>query len=399
MAVDLQKLYGIPNSATRVGSSNGFDIYYDAAKQEYWELRNSVGGTRPSPADEKKYQQLFPPSTGTGAAAAPAATYDPKDPTVAGKDSSYRYPQDIGATSSDYMIFEFYKYEPPFGSKSGAADVGYAGYNQSINSLAQATVKTTTGDKALNQIILYMPEDVGVQYAADWDGKKFGNVAAGLLATAGKTASGKLGDALKDLSDTAGSGFKRAPAILGQQGVSAIVQSITGESVSNNEIFSSIGGQILNPNTELMFGGHQLRTFDFSYKLVAYNKSEVDIIDNIIRTFKIATLPSFNGAETLSGSIFDEAGESKDSSKSTNLTGNIGFIKNPLLVQPYFMSGGGPHKYLPRLKPCTITNLDIVYTSDGTYATNPSTMPVAIELKVSLMETKLVYADDIVYGF
>ena len=331
----------------------------------------------------------IPPTEGN--APAPKYTYTLNTPTKP-SDKSLRYPDDIGE-ATDYMIFEFFKYKPPFGKGSGAG---------AANPTREAYNKTSElKDKAgLPQIILYMPEDVSASYKADWAGKRFSNVGAGILASAGGVAGGDFKGALDKIAGTAGAAVKKLPAQLGAFAVSSIVGSITGESISSNDIFSSIGGQILNPNTELIFGGHEFRSFTFVYKLVAYNQAEVRSIQNIIKTFKIAMLPSFSEdrlkyADQFAAPEFGQAVPTL----SADVNDKIGFIKNPLLVQPYFMTNTGINGYLPRFKPCVISDIDVNYTADGAYATYGDGSPVAMTLTVSLQETKLVYEEDIRAGF
>lgn len=336
-------------------------------------------------AQAARQQAAAQPPSGT-----PVEKYElfgPQDSDLGGT-GSLRYPNDSNTfQSSDYMIFDFYSYKPPFSKDQGGGLFSYDAYNKSATNL---------GAKQLTQIILYMPEDVSVSYQAEWTGKKFGNIAAGLLQTAGNVGGGDIGKAIQNLSSTAGGTVKRAPAQIGASAVSAIVSGITGESVGSGDIFSSIGGQILNPNTELIFGGHDLRTFTFTYKLVAYNKPESDVIKRIIQVFKTAMLPSFNPDGVKYSDLINK-GEFEGGDPKTQES--IGFIKNPLLVQPYFMHKTGIHQYLPRFKPCTITSFDANYTADGVYAAYADGSPVAATITISLLETKLVYAEDIAKGF
>lgn len=301
--------------------------------------------------------------------------------------ASKRYPKDIDYTGADYMIFEFFNYKPPF-STGKSADITLSAYNFG----AEKKDLTPSG---LPQIVLYMPEGVSASYKANWDGKKFGNIAAGVLSAAGAGATGDIAGFFNRLGKTADDTTKRLPAQTGSAAISAIIGGITGDSVSTSDIFSAVGGQILNPNAELIFGGHDLRTFTFSYKLVPYNASEAEIIfgpNGIIATFKKAMLPSFAGS-TKSGA----AGQFTNVTTAKDQT--IGFIKNPNIVQPYFMNGNGPHKFLPALKPCTITDFDVNYTADGVYAAHAKGYPAAAEINISLIETKLIYAEDIDNGF
>lgn len=329
------------------------------------------------------------------AAPAPAATaYSPNSTTPSS--GSIRYPWDVDYNGTDYMIFEFFEYEPPFGKNSGITNTTspYSGYNKT----AQLSKKVD----GLNQIILYMPEDVSVSYKGEWTGKKFSNIGAGILSSAGGIKDGNFQKALQDISNTAGGAVKRLPAQLGAQAVNTIISSITGESISQNDIFSSIGGQILNPNTELIFGGQDLRTFTFTYKLVAYNSTESLKIQEIIRTFKKAMLPTFSTDKLDYKATFASPENTNNVQESVpNIKGDsyIGFIKNPALVQPYFMHNVGVHPYLPRFKPCTITDFDVNYTADGVYAAHDDGAPVSATITISLLETKLIYAEDINKGF
>lgn len=330
----------------------------------------------------------IPATAGDGAAPKPIDAEATKAiGNIASSQSSKRYPRDIGESVSDYMIFDFYDYTPPF-SKAEYAGTSLSQYNKSNTELQVAD--------GFNQIILYMPEGVSASYKANWDGKKFGNIAAGVLASAGSFTSGNLKGFFDKLGQTASDTAKRAPAQVGASAVSAIINGITGDSVGTNDIFSSIGGQILNPNAELIFGGHDLRTFTFTYKLVPYNELEAKIIfekkDGIIDTFKRAMLPSFGGDK------IENAG-SNFSTVNRGTNAPVGFIKNPKLVQVNFMSGSSPHPFLPRFKPCSITDFDVNYTADGVYAAHLQGYPSAVEITVSLTETKLIYSEDIPNGF
>lgn len=377
---------GFKNKGTTAGITNGKPV--NSSVTQY------MSGVMVDPAT-KKPLSIQPTSVtqavqfATGgqagvslAKAAPIAALQTKpDP------GSIRYPADIGTSGSDYMIFEFFDYLPPFASKS--ADITLAAYNASANQ------KNLTKSKDYSQIILYMPEGVSVSYKANWDGKKFGNIAAGILAAAGDMTRGNIVTALGNLGKAAASNANRAPAQVGAGAISAIIGGITGDSVGPNDIFSSVGGQILNPNAELIFGGHDLRTFTFSYKLVPYNDTEAKNIfakGGIIETFKRAMLPSFGGT------VQQNVG-----SAVTNVTKaaneSIGFIQNPKIVQPYFMFGNSSHPYLPKLKPCTITDFDVNYTADGVYASHSLGYPAAVEINISFIETKLIYSEDIINGF
>ena len=59
------------------------------------------------------------------------------------------------------------------------------------------------------------------------------------------------------------------------------------------------------------------------------------------------------------------------------------------------MKGATEHTYVTQYKPCAISKVEVNYTPDGTYATYEDGAPVATELRVIFMETKLIFAHEI----
>ena len=307
--------------------------------------------------------------------------------------TSLRYPTDISTIDkSHYIIFSFKKYTPPFSEKAqnGLGSNAVTAYNAQTNNLEAAD---------LPQILLYMPEGVAASYKANWDGKAFGNVAAGVLRGAGAFANSNYKQALEALTKSAETAVKNAPAQLGAKGISALTKALTKDSIGVQDIFSSIGGAILNPNVELIFGGHDLRTLQLTFKMVPYNKTEAQVVDRIVRTFKEAMLPRLN--HNNSGQFWGAlAGGAtiKNGKNSSNEYGS-GFIGVPDLVQINFMQGSKENTNVTKYKVCSITDFDVNYSPDGVYAVGPDGFPVATEIRINLMETKLVYAEDAKVGF
>ena len=285
-----------------------------------------------------------------------------------------KYPKETAmADDSDYVLFEFYDYNPPFGSKTSA---NKGDYNQASQ---------YTAASSYSSIVLYMPEDVSTGFRTNWGGKNFSNIGAGLLRSAG--APGALA-AMKNLGDEVGDAFAKADSMLAAAAISKVVGKFTGDNLTNDDIFGSISGAILNPNTELLFGGVDMRNFQLNFKLVPRSQSEADDINNIIKTFKKAMLPSKNasGAKIIGDIAFKN--------------NKVGFIGVPKVCNVTFMHGPEEHKHLPKYKMCAITSVDVNYTPDGQYATyvNSQGQPVAIGLALNFQETKICFAEDIDQG-
>lgn len=238
-----------------------------------------------------------------------------------------------------------------------------------------------------------MPEDISTGHKANWQGKNFSNIGASVMATAGAT---NLIDVIKGLAgglDEAASNFI---PIAGAQAVTALLGKITGESVSLDEFIGSTRGVILNPNSELLFSGLDMRNFSLNYKLVPRNKEELDQVERIIRTFKQAILPYGNSGYsdptgTLLADILTFGINPGDGSSSIEAS----YIKVPDLCRVSFMRAGGLNANVPQYKVCAITGVDINYTPDGTYATSREGGMVAYQLSLSFQETKLVFREDI----
>lgn len=94
--------------------------------------------------------------------------------TASNPKGALRYPVDPEiASDSDYVLFEFFEYTPPFNTDAGSSDFGVTGYDQ-YNALSYKGSK-------LKPVLLYMPEDISTGSKSNWTGKNFSNIGAGLL--------------------------------------------------------------------------------------------------------------------------------------------------------------------------------------------------------------------------
>ena len=292
---------------------------------------------------------------------------------AARNDETLRYPSN--SKNSDFVLFEFYKYAPPW--KTNTADYDQKKNNQYIKS------------ENLKSISLYMPEDISTGFRANWTGKSLSNISSGALRAAGAGTEGKFGDALKEGGETISQFFNQtAGPLAGAIILQKATTKLTGDSLTLDDIFGGIAGQVLNPNTELLYNGPDLRNFTLNFRLVPRNgdKEEAAILD-IIKTFKKAMLPT---ARPNSNARLDSIVEGNSSPLS--------FIGVPDLVKVTFFVKGQISKTLPSFKMCSIISTDVNYTPDGSYATYTSGNPVAYDLSISFQETKVVYRENIGNG-
>lgn len=302
---------------------------------------------------------------------------------------------------TDYVKFKFVKYNPPFatlgkqefvnkdGKETRALKSGQALniYNNSIGDFVDAN---------LPSIMMYMPEDIGASYGANWGGKGFTNTGADMLRQAGTLLnSGSAVDSIGSTLQNMGNAMTRGQSLLAS-GVAGAMNALPGKiggSVDANDVLGGIGGVILNPNAELLFSGFELRNFGLSFKMAPRSEKEAVVIRDICTTFKRASLPHFGASpgNTLNNAFNKE----KNVSEQNN---NRNYIGVPNLCIVEFMKGKSPHPYLSQFKPCAIKEVNITYTPDGQYSTYRDGSPVATGLTLSFLESKLVYSNEISYG-
>ena len=306
---------------------------------------------------------------------------DDYKPLVESYGTAVRFPHDMLVDEGeDYVMFDFYDYKPPFQNKTTASqDV----VNQTLKQYnATGYANEFFKDKAYNQILLYMPQDIQDAFSAKWQGKKFGAMTTGMLAAAGQEggAPKKLQEAAKNMTNQI---MKKGQVEAAAKIVTGLAQKITGDQITANDLFTGISGVARNPNVEVLFQSMELRTFDLTFKLTPFDEQDSTKIDSIIKIFKMAMLPQYNLGEDVK--VFGQ--------KNKGL--QAGFIGVPKVCAVNFMRGSGRNPYLPRYKMCAITDVNVNYTPDNVYATINNNMPVATELKLSFMETKLVFSEDV----
>ena len=366
-------------------SWTGTRYYWDPKSQEYY-FTNGQYELYPykvtNESDIKKLEAEYPRGDNT---------FDDSDysnlkisdygAAVEGVGTSLRFPNDMLIDEGeDFVMFDFYDYRPPF------IDKRYGGKGKEVlnETLSQYNASGYANeyfkDKKYKQILLYMPQDVTDTFAAKWQGKKFGALTTGVISAAG---AGQRGKKLNDVVKAATEAFDRGAANAAAEIVTKLANKITGDTISTGDVFGGISGVARNPNMELLFQSMELRTFDLTFKMAPYDAADVQNMNGIIKTFKKAMLPQYKLGEGVK--VFGMENDALEG----------GFIQVPKVCAVNFMRGASRNSYLPRYKMCAITDVNVNYTPDNVYATFDRSSPVATELKLSFMETKLVFSEDI----
>tara|TARA_B100000579_G_scaffold138217_1_gene112247 strand:+ start:45 stop:1439 length:1395 start_codon:yes stop_codon:yes gene_type:complete len=154
----------------------------------------------------------------------------------------------------------------------------------------------------------------------------------------------------------------------------ALKAKIGGALTGTNDQLLKRGGEVMNPNMELLFDSPSLRSFSFTFKLSPRTSNEAKLIARIIRCFKSGMAP-----------------------KQT--TGNL-FLQAPDTWKIQYLNGDKKQqRYLNKFKECAMTNFTVNYAPDGSYATyepddTGSGSMVSYELGMSFQEISPVFEGD-----
>jgi len=145
-----------------------------------------------------------------------------------------------------------------------------------------------------------------------------------------------------------------------------VIKAATG--TDSAQFLARTEGVVMNPNMELLFGGPQLRSFGFTFKLSPRNAKEAKTLISIIRFFKLgmATQKHDNGL----------------------------FLKAPNTWMIQYLHKGREHKYLNKFKECALQSCNVNYTPDGNYSTFRDGVMTAYELTLGFGELEPVFATD-----
>jgi len=278
---------------------------------------------------------------------------------------------------TDYVYFEFGKYQPPFARSSNDNSTGadaLAAYNASATAF-----KADEG----SSIILPMPQDLSTEFKNTWAGKSFTSLGRAAVAALG---AGNLGPASKIGENDIFGAFTAAISAAGLNKLPGV-----GGNLDMDDITGSSRGVILNPNAEVLYEAPNLREIGMVFKMVPQSQTEADNILKICQLFRKSASPSY-GIEDV---IPDFKLDSESGIKPGNDQKGVNYIHVPKLCKFTFMTGGGVNSKVAQYKPCAMTRVDVNYTPDGTFATYSDGTPVAITLSVSFMETKVIFANEI----
>ena len=280
-----------------------------------------------------------------------------------------------------------------------------------LESIRNAEAQTKTGAKGLSteefgSVYLYVPSNVGVNYAAMYSNTKFGVAGLAAAQMLGSSGSKEIAETLKNAAGgaTPEFGFN---AVAEASTTLARVLGTEG-TVTGSQLAAVTEGRIFNPYEELIFDSVSFRAHSFNWKLVARNKKEAEDISNIVKFFKRAMLPTYDSnigkkdgstpptTTPASSTVGDKLGT------PFPVTGR--YLQVPSRVRVQFLRvyrTNGKIQPIPifKLKDCVIDGLQVNYTPDGGYVNTNDLLVPALEMQMSLKEIAIVTASDVDQGY
>lgn len=307
------------------------------------------------------------------------------------------FPSVINSAGFDCVKFEFCTYSTPYStgdrkSTSPITEEEFKKTARSYDALEFEKIEPTL-DRSLSVIYLPMPSDINSNVVGNWNGKDLTGLAQVALLTAGKTIGGiitgngkqsigGLANLIKPETLKKAGGGLAADAV---EGLGNILQKVPGlgANLTGNDLLQLTTGSIVNPNTELLYSGTNLRTHQYDFKLIPQSIDESTSIRNIIKTFQVAAAPKRNAA------AFGGLGRN--------------FIGLPNLCKVTYLTKIGnslvTNEYLPQYKVSALMSVNVSYITDSNFMSYKDGQPVGVALRISLQETKLAFSEDYSKGY
>ena len=243
------------------------------------------------------------------------------------------------------------------------------------------------GTDIMGSIYMNMPAGITFTDKANWAGGELGVVSKlvkdviGGSGETGSTAAGALAGGAGNIAGAAVGGIGALAAKMGLKGglMGMAVGAAAGGGVIQKGAEAALGVS-MNPYMEMMFSGIGFRDFTFDFTMRPRNEKEMQEVDEIIRTFRTHTRPSWVGG-TLGKSFMDYP-----------MQFNIQFLtaKEKGSAESYALND-----YIPKIKTCVCDSVTTNYSPQNMWTAHRNGAPIAITLGLHFLETELVMATDV----
>ena len=281
---------------------------------------------------------------------------DPQDDSPQKSYGNYAYPKDLDGFKSKLDVIEFKQFQ--YGKRIVPTDL--------VGGIGKVDFDPVDGS-----VTLAIPAGIQDANRVNWTDDNLNPINAEVA----KLALRGSGD-LKGAAEQAVTNLKTA--LENSQAQGAFQAYLAGKAAGINNLLPRLQGAILNPNTELLFGGPGLRDFAYTIEMAPRSSGEALEIQNIIRFFKEGMAPR------------------------RSVTGL--FLNAPNVFTIHYLSfvdgSGKMHPYINKVKgECALRNCSVDYTPQNSYMTyKEDGAMTAYRMTLQFTELEPVYYDDYLTG-
>ena len=314
-----------------------------------------------------------------------AGTYGKMNISDPKRSEIFAYPLDIDPRQ-DHMKIVRYEYL--------RADINLSKGRRTEFTRIGGTEKTVAGDSVIGSnpmgsILLPMPKVTDV-YGVEWGKSELNINGLTALGSVDNLLGGPFGNMFRsdginkeqaDLQDAAKDAQNRG---VQKDGLMTLGQTMNtnislktasflmGTDVDMDTYLARTGGKVLNPNAEMLFQGPTIRSFPFSFLMVARSQREGQEIRKIIRFLKLGMAPKFR---------------------------NTTYLANPDIFTLHYKNGPGKNDELDTVNKFSkgglaLTNMNVDYAPNGYWSAYRDSHPVALRMDLEFTELRPIYYQD-----
>ena len=304
-----------------------------------------------------------------------------------------KYPMDM-SNSMDHMFIQCYSYRAPY---SAALD-GNVGKRNILSkdkksSFTFGSERTTPYKRKLGAgIKLPMPNNMTDGNPRNWGEQ---SMDAGQMGAAQNVSKNVISSFFGDFG-----GYGRTMTKLSMQAEMLTQESTRGMSlankiaqlasesgfgdVSSEQIMSRSVGVVVNSNTELLFAGVSLRSFEYQWLMSPRNRLEAANVRMIIRAFKQWSAPK--KVRKIDNGELSNVGKAG---------GPSFFLGTPNIFRLRFVTNGNRNILgVNKFKACALQNVDVNYTPEGQWMAYENGMPISVMMTLRFAELEPIYDTD-----
>jgi len=267
---------------------------------------------------------------------------------------------------------------------------------KNVNAIVDATKSVFSGLKQKNflelkeeqtdmmqTIFLNMPNEIVFAEENSWEGAELGTLVGGM-------AKGKpdvKGAAFSQFSNMLGGGLGSALGNMIKEGAGgALTGGVIGMlgGAGAQKALESGTGKVANPYKEMTFSGIGFREFSFNFVFRARNEAEVNVVQDIIQTFRYYSKPLYSKGESGFFSYPEEF--------------HIEFLikQKADIYSDVLDSRFVPNPYIPQIKMCVLKTINTNFAAQNAWRSLQNGAPVEISLALTFVETELVTGEDVI---